>query len=225
MSRQAYKLPNVFVGCPYSKPFQFQQFKATLDRVPFRFHFADTRLQTRHLLDILRRYIQQSDFCIFDASTWNANVALELGLADGLNSEYYIFLDRNLSKGVPSDIQGIQRIEYTSYNDFDETGGLWPLIAKYLVKDYMYPKRIWDALEGHERRYKFFYVAMRILAHFRENKRLTGTRLSQLSRGTYVRAAEQQQLLSLLTRCKVLININSRYGAKLRPNLYRDPVR
>ena len=32
MARAAYKLPNVFVGCPYSKPFNFQDFRSALDR-------------------------------------------------------------------------------------------------------------------------------------------------------------------------------------------------
>ena len=52
MARAKYKLPNVFVGCPYSRPFNFDAFKTALDRVPFRWYYADTRLTTKHDADI-----------------------------------------------------------------------------------------------------------------------------------------------------------------------------
>jgi len=38
------------------------------------------------------------DYCIFDISTWNPNVALEIGLAEGLGVDYYILLNRRLKK-------------------------------------------------------------------------------------------------------------------------------
>jgi hypothetical protein len=47
---------------------------------------------TKHLLGILTSYIKAADYCIFDISTWNPNVALEIGLAEGLGAEYYILL-------------------------------------------------------------------------------------------------------------------------------------
>jgi hypothetical protein len=42
MARAEYKLPNVFVGCPYSKEFNYAAFKTALDRIPFRWYYADT---------------------------------------------------------------------------------------------------------------------------------------------------------------------------------------
>jgi hypothetical protein len=57
MAKAAYKLPNVFVGCPYSGSFNFSAFKAALDRIPFRWYYADTGLTTKHLLGILTSYI------------------------------------------------------------------------------------------------------------------------------------------------------------------------
>ena len=44
MSKEPYKLPNVFVGCPYNKKFKFPTFKATLEKLPFKFVYANTRL-------------------------------------------------------------------------------------------------------------------------------------------------------------------------------------
>ncbi len=134
MARAAYKLPNVFVGCPYSGPFNFAAFKGALDRVPFRWYYADTGLTTKHLLGILTSYISAVDYCIFDISTWNPNVALEIGLAEGLGVDYYILLNRRLKKNVPADIQGLQRIEYTSVKSLD-TDGLIPQVVKYLVRN------------------------------------------------------------------------------------------
>src|SRR5215471_1035600 len=130
MARAAYKLPNVFVGCPYSKPFEFADFRAVLDRIPFRWYYADTTLTTKHLLGILTGYIKAVDYCIFDISTWNPNVALEIGLAQGLGVDYYILLNRKLKKTVPADIQGLQRIEYADVNSL-EPDGLIPQIVKY----------------------------------------------------------------------------------------------
>src|SRR5256885_1210437 len=101
MAKAAYKLPNVFVGCPYGGKFKFQTFQQVLARIPFKFFYADTTLHTKHLLGILQSYINAADFSLFDISLWNANVALEIGLAEGVDAEYYILLDSNLSKGVP----------------------------------------------------------------------------------------------------------------------------
>src|SRR2546426_5302190 len=135
MAKAPYKLPNVFVGCPYSTRFKFATFKAALDRIPFKWFYADTSLATKQLLGILRSYITAADFCVFDISLWNPNVALEIGLADGLEAEYYILLNRHLSTGVPADIQGIQRIEYSSANGMS-AADLVPRLVRYLVKEH-----------------------------------------------------------------------------------------
>jgi len=69
MARAEYKLPNVFVGCPYSKEFNYSAFKTALDRIPFRWYYADTHLTTKHLLGILTSYIKAVDYCIFERPT------------------------------------------------------------------------------------------------------------------------------------------------------------
>ena len=224
MAKAPYKLPNVFVGCPYGGKFKFSSFKSTLDKIPFRFFYADTRLQTKHLLEILRKYIATADFCVFDISTWNPNVALEIGIAEGMDAEYYILVNRKLSKGVPADIQGIQRIEYANYKDFDERNGLLPHLTKYLVREQTHPRNIWEALEGDTNRAKKYYVALRILAHFRDRKRLKSHDMTTLCRGSYLRKAEKESLLELLATLGLLGNVGSRHGATLKKNLYRDII-
>lgn len=221
MSRAPYKLPNVFVGCPYGGKFKFQSFRSTLDKLPFRFIYADTTLETKHLLEILRRNITTADFCIFDVSTWNANVSLELGLADGLEAEYYILVNKKLSKGVPADIQGIQRIEYESYDDFDQQKGLLPKLVKYLVQDSTHPRNIWRALESSSNRYKYYYFALRILAHFRDNKRLTVAQQTSLAKGTHLRQPDRDSVLETLSDLGLISNIGSKSGIQLKKNLYR----
>ena len=200
MAKAPYKLPNVFVGCPYGGGFKFATFKAALDRIPFKWFYADTSLATKQLLGILRSYIKAADFCIFDISLWNPNVALEIGLAEGLDAEYYILLDRKLTKGVPADIQGIQRIEYASAKGLNK-GDLVPSIVQYLVREHTHPRNIWTEL-GNPNRDKKYYLALRMLAHLRDHKRLTSDDMRRLSRGTYLRK-----------------------GMTLRKNLFKEDIR
>jgi hypothetical protein len=135
MSKSPYKLPSVFVGCPYGGKFPFDKFKAALGTVPFAWYYADTKLTTKHLLGVLKTYIKAVDYCIFDISLWNPNVALEIGLAEGVGASYYIFLNKKLSKGVPADIQGLQRIEYDEPSGYAK-GSLVSGVVKYLVKEH-----------------------------------------------------------------------------------------
>jgi hypothetical protein len=181
MARAPYLLPNVFVGCPYSDKFNFTGFQAALERIPFRWYYADTSLRV-------------VDFCIFDISTWNANVALEIGLAAGLGVDYYILLNRKLSKGVPADIQGLQRIEYESVSSLDATTGLIPQLVKGLVRDQTHPRNIYNALTGNNRA-KQFYFALEVLSHLRDNARLRPADTRRLCKGSYLRDADRTAIL------------------------------
>jgi hypothetical protein len=191
MARAAYKLPNVFVGYPYSGPFNFPAFKTALDRIPFRWYYADTGLATRHLLGILTSYISAVDFCIFDISTWNPNVALEIGLAEGLGVDYYILLNQKLKKNVPADIQGLQRIEYVSVKSLD-ADGLIPQIVKYLVRERTHPRNIYNVLTGRNRSKQFFF-ALEVLAYLRDNARLSPNESRHLSPGSYLRDSDENK--------------------------------
>ncbi len=223
MSRAPYKLPSVFVGCPYGGKFPFQQFRTALNRLPFRWYYGDTHLSTKHLLGILTTYIKAVDYCIFDISLWNSNVALELGLAEGLGVEYYILLNRKLSKGVPADIQGLQRIEY------ENTAGpgvrdLLPNVIKYLVKNHTYPNNIYNRLDADNRETKF-YLALSILTHFRDNRYLTALDVTRLTRGTYLRKEAKEEILDVLLSLDIISAWTSKRGAEIKKNLFPEPLR
>ena len=223
MAKAPYKFPNVFVGCPYSGRFKLQTFKAALDRIPFKWFYADTSLTTKQLLGILRSYITAADFCIFDISLWNPNVALEIGLADGAGIGYYILLDRRLSQGVPADIQGIQRIEYSSAKGLNKDD-LVPSLVRYLVREHTHPRNIWNELSNPNRERKY-YLALGILAHLRDHKRLAADDVRRLARGTYLRKEAQEQVLDALTDLGLLGNRQSAKGATLRKNLFKEDIR
>ncbi len=114
MPRVRTRFPNVFVGHPFAGRFPVKKFRKIFKELPFKVIYGNTDLQTEHLLDVMRASVLKSDFSIFDLSDWNPNVALELGLAQGLKKKpgktYYIVLNTRRSENVPSDIQGVQRL-------------------------------------------------------------------------------------------------------------------
>jgi hypothetical protein len=109
---------SIFVACPYSL-FPLDDYKrifATVTRAyDVRFKFADEQITSEHILAKITKYIRESDFPLFDITGWNPNVALELGIAVGLSSKYFILLNTKIEqKETPSDIKGIDRIHYRS---------------------------------------------------------------------------------------------------------------
>ncbi len=122
MARAPYKHPTVFVGCPYSPKQQFASFRNSLQSVPLEFLYADTAIRTKHVLERIRAGIVKSDFCIFDITGWNANVTLEVGLAEGLNKNYYILFrpGKGSKKEPPSDLKGVQRFQYKKVDGFSD---------------------------------------------------------------------------------------------------------
>jgi hypothetical protein len=133
----------------------FNAFRSALERIPFRWYYAEPYHQTP--FGILTTYINSVDYCVFDISTWNPNVALEIGLAEGLGKDYYILLNKNLKKNVPSDIQGLQRIEYDDPGSLGVTG-LIPQLIKYLVREHTHPRNIYNELSGNNRTKQFFFA-------------------------------------------------------------------
>jgi hypothetical protein len=218
MAKAPFLLPTVFVGCPYGKRFKFKAFRKTLDSLPIAWYYADTSLKTKHLLEILATYVKAVDYCIFDLSLWNPNVALELGLTEGMGKEYFIFVNKSQSKDVPSDLKGMQRIDYSSPKGFKEDS-LFVNIAKYLVKDQTHPRRVWNKLASPNRDKKF-YLALMILAHFRDNQRLKPSEVKRLSRGLYLKKKVQSEVMDVLEDSGLISAKSSALGAKLKKRLY-----
>lgn len=115
---------SVFVACPYTL-YPLDDFKAVftgLEReYPVKFRFADEQITSQHILDKIEGYIRDSDFSLFDVTGWNANVALELGIAVGAQRQYFILFNPKLeTRGdVPTDIRGKDRIQYESNQQLD----------------------------------------------------------------------------------------------------------
>lgn len=87
-----------------------------------KFIFADEKITNMHIMQKIIAYIQASDFSIFDISGWNPNVTLELGIGMMSQKDWYILVnpDKTPNQEVPSDIKGIDRIQYASFSDLED---------------------------------------------------------------------------------------------------------
>lgn len=216
--RKYVQLPNVFVGSAYGKPFRYTKFRETLDKLPFRFIYANDVLEPIQLMESIRKIIRKVDYCVFDISTWNPNVALEIGLAEALGAKYYILLNSQQAKEVPSDIKGLQRINYSNYRYPDPEGLLNQLIRNIVVKDPIL-RRIWDKLGHTTNRDKRFYFALRTLAHLRDHRVLTERQADGLSVGTRLNADSRADTLRILKKMKLIRS--GRHGMRLQRRLFK----
>ena len=87
-----------------------------------KFIFADEKITNMHILQKIISYIRGSDFSLFDISSWNPNVTLELGIALAMSDDWYICFNPDNTKlsEVPSDIRGIDRIQYSGFTDLED---------------------------------------------------------------------------------------------------------
>lgn len=99
-----------------------------------------------------------------------------------------------------------------------------PNIVRYLVRTQTHPRRIWEHLAG-DNRDKKFYLALAILAHFRDNKRLVHEDTIRLSKGLYLRKEAQEEVLEILGEQKLISAAGTRLGAKLAKRIYPRELR
>jgi len=198
MAKAPFKHPSVFVACPYTPAATFKAFRDALKRVPLEFHYADSAIKTAYVMERIRRGIVRCDYSMFDITDWNANVTLELGLAEGLNKDYYILFKPGRGKKAdpPSDIKGLQRIQYIQIDGFGEDCLEYQLNHQ-LVRRLTHPRYVYDQLSGANRE-KAFIVAMRMLAHFKEHKLLHRRDMQPLVAGSYLRDDAVEELLGVL---------------------------
>jgi predicted nucleotide-binding protein len=113
------QLFHIFVAHPY-KAFPMDDYRAALKDLEnsfkgVRFVYADEEITSDYILEKIEKMILAADLSLFDVTSWNPNVALELGLAYALKRKFYIlFNPQHDGNEVPSDIRGIERIEYGS---------------------------------------------------------------------------------------------------------------
>jgi len=116
----------VFVAYPYSlydtKDYR-HAFTDLQKAFNISFLFADEKITTLHILQKIARQIRSSRCGIYDISGWNANVSLELGLAYGMNERAYVIANpsKHVAGEVPSDLRGLDRLQYGSFNELRET--------------------------------------------------------------------------------------------------------
>lgn len=113
----------VFVAYPYA--FSKSEYRGAFERVGEEFgvdfSYADAAITNKQILDKIVAMIKEADFSIFDITTWNANVTLELGVARGAERTYYILFNPTVgATQVPSDLGGLDRMQYTSYAELEK---------------------------------------------------------------------------------------------------------
>jgi hypothetical protein len=121
----------IFVAYPYSFPEADYRppFKDLAKAFDVEFQFANEQITSKHILDKVTKMIADARFSLFDITTWNPNVALELGIAMGRGKDYYLLFNPTYSgPDVPADLGGLDRIQYTSYAELRE--GLTNLLAQ-----------------------------------------------------------------------------------------------
>lgn len=96
-------------------------FQAVAKSYGVEFKLADEQITNQHVLQKITNYIRDHEICLFDITGWNPNVALKLGIAVGLGRRYFILLNYKIdqNKDVPSDIKGIDRIQYSSNSELE----------------------------------------------------------------------------------------------------------
>jgi len=190
--------------------------------MPIEFLYADSSIKSKHVLDRIRAGIVRADYCVFDITDWNANVTLEVGLAEGLNKPYYVLFKpgRGAKKEPPSDLKGIQRFQYTKVDGFSEDC-LTYQFAFELVKKLTHPRYVWDQLSGPLREKQFMF-AMRVLAHFKNYKVLRRRDLSPMAKGSYLREDARDEVLEILHGRQLIKGRLDGQKWQSGKNLYRD---
>ncbi len=224
MAKVRSRMPNVFIGHPFAGRFPVKKFRKLFKDLPFQVIYGNTDLQSKHLLTIMKGNIRRADFSIFDLSGWNPNVALELGLAESLKKkpakDYYIVLNTRRSTEVPSDVRGIQRLEYTSY-DFKSEVGLGDLLVKYIISKEYLARRIWKMIPDSSKGEKKRLMALRILAHFRDHEKLTSDNIKSIVRGTRLRNADRDEVINLLRKLKLVRKVKNAQVFRLSKTLFK----
>ena len=135
----------VFIAYPYLlfPKVDYRRIFRTLEQAyEVTFIFADEKITNMHIMKKIETFIRGSDFSVFDISGWNPNVTLELGFAMAAGDRWYIAIDPSKTemKEVPSDLRGLDRIQYNSYDELET--------KLTLVLEDRYPKKVRASIEA-----------------------------------------------------------------------------
>jgi len=202
MPKYPTKLPKVFLACPFDK--DMDRLVTHLNKLPWKVKIASEKVTSDHLLKKIITDMKASDFAIFDISGWNPNVCLELGLARGLNKQYYIINNTSKRKDVPSDIKGIDRVDY-DWDRRKNTASLYDKLKDGIFKKNFVTRAIWKKLQDVPNADKKFELALNILhACKAERIALTQQQLKVLARGLNLKKQEDfDEVVECLVKLKL----------------------
>jgi hypothetical protein len=128
--RLRYPLAEAFVAHPYSYNSRgyWDVLRAQQDEFYVKFRYADDTPHAAHIAEKVRGLILRAKLSIFDLAGWNPDVALEYGIAVGMNlraSRIWILLNTTESEDVPSDLRGFAQNRYDSMEDLAQKLPAW----------------------------------------------------------------------------------------------------
>jgi len=109
---------------------------------------------------------------------------------------------------VPSDVRGLQRLEYTSY-DYKKEVGLGDQLVSYILMNEYWVKEIHKEISGKQYPERKLLLSLKILAHFRDHDKLTPDNLKTLVRGTRLRHENREEVLGILNKLKLIFRIRN----------------
>src|SRR5690606_612831 len=188
MPKPKEKFPKVFLACPFDK--NMDKLIDELSRLPWTVKPANDRITSDHLLVKITRDLRECDFAVFDITGWNANVCLELGLAKGIGKEYYILNNNTVRKDVPSDIKGIERIDY-NWKKKRNAASLFRQLKNGVFKRQYLTEKIWRSIQHEKRADDKFTLILYILAKVKGSKRsISMTEIRRLAKGLNFKKAQ-----------------------------------
>jgi hypothetical protein len=179
MSKSKEKFPNVFLACPFDD--NMSKLIDELNLFPWRVNAANKVITSDHLLKKIKADLEDCDIAIFDISDWNVNVCLELGLAESMGINYYILNNNTYKKEAPSDIKGIERIDY-NWNKAKKAKPLYGQIKDGVFKTKYLTAKVWKSIAHLTHADKKFILALRIISSFKGLKKgLTAREIKTLT--------------------------------------------
>lgn len=220
MPKYPTKLPKVFLACPFDK--DLDRLVTHLNKLPWKVKIASEKVTSDHLLKKIITDMKAADFAIFDISGWNPNVCLELGLARGLNKQYYIINNTSKRKDVPSDIKGIDRVDY-DWDRRKNTASLYDKLKDGIFKKNFITRTIWKKLQDVPNADKKFELALNILhACKADRSTLTHEHLKVLARGLNLKKQEDfDEVVNCLVKLKLFKKVSGSGAIKRLQTIFK----
>ena len=131
---------------------------------------------------------------------------LELGLAKGLGKDYYILnLNNNsVKKDVPSDIKGIERIDY-NWNKKKKAASLFQQLKNGIFKKQYLSSKIWKDIQYSSRADEKFTLILHILSRLKGSRKIISIKeMREFSKGlNFKRQQDYDEIIDALIKRRV----------------------